>query len=338
VDLALIVLGMVLTFLLTGAMRRYALSARMIDIPNARSSHTRPTPRGGGVAIVASFTLLAAWRAASGPVPLVFAGILTGALLVACVGYLDDRATLAAPWRLLAHAIASVWVLIVLGGIPPAPAFGMSFDLGWAGLALAAVYLVWMINLYNFMDGIDGIASVEAITVSVAGALCWWLATGSPLWSLPVIFAGCVAGFLGWNYPPAKIFMGDAGSGFIGMIIGAWSLWSAQQATYLFWCWFILIGCFMVDATTTLVRRTRRGEKFHEAHRSHAYQYASRKHSSHQKVSLAIGAINLAWLLPIALLVATRMLDGALGTVIAYAPLIYLAFHYKAGDRAGQEV
>ena len=106
----------------------------------------------------------------------------------------------------------------------------------------------------------------------------------------------------------------------------------------MFWCWFILLGCFMVDATTTLVRRVRRGDKFNEAHRSHAYQYASRKHGSHKAVSLSIGLINLAWLLPIAAMVAVGWLDGAAGAVMAYGPLVWLAFRYKAGDRASQPV
>ena len=338
IDLSLIAFGMLLSFVLTGAMRRYAVAAQIIDIPNARSSHTRPTPRGGGVAIVASFTVLAACRLAAGAHAPGLAAVLSGALLVAGVGYLDDRATLAARWRLLVHIAASAWVVFGLGGIAPLPVFGHAFDLGWAGLALAVLYLVSAINLYNFMDGIDGLASIEAITVAVGGALCWWLAAASPLVSIPLLFAGCVAGFLIWNYPPAKIFMGDAGSGFIGMSFGAFSLWSAAQAPSLIWCWLILLGCFSVDATTTLLRRVARGEKFYEAHRSHAYQYASRKHASHKAVSLALGAINVAWLLPVALLVATQRLDGLLGTVLAYTPLVYLARRYKAGDAAGQEV
>jgi Fuc2NAc and GlcNAc transferase len=195
-----------------------------------------------------------------------------------------------------------------------------------------------MVNLFNFMDGIDGIASIEAITVSLAGALTWWLATGTPYWFAPVGFAACVAGFLVWNYPPAKIFMGDVGSGFIGMVLAIFSLWAAQQVTQVFWCWFILMGCFMVDATTTLVRRVRRGEKFHEAHRSHAYQYAARKHGSHKSVSVAFLAVTALWLFPLSVAVALGRLDGLAGVVVAYLPLIVLAFRYKAGDRAAQEV
>jgi Fuc2NAc and GlcNAc transferase len=298
-----------------------------------------PTPRGGGVAIVLSFAAILATLSAMRLLPLpMLSGLLLSSLLVAVVGFMDDRAALPARWRFAAHTAASVWSLWLMNGIPPVPIFGAPVDLGWFGLALAAAYLVWMVNLCNFMDGIDGIASVEAIIVALGGALVWWLATGTPLWLLPVIFAACVAGFLVWNYPPAKIFMGDAGSGFIGFVLGFFSLWTAQQATQVFWCWFILLGCFMVDATTTLVRRVRRGEKFHEAHRSHAYQYASRKYGSHGLVSLTVGAINVLWLLPLAVLVAVGKLDGVVGVAIGYGPLVWLAFHYKAGARETQEV
>lgn len=329
--------GLALSWLLTGGMRRYALAAQIIDIPNSRSSHSQPTPRGGGVAIVVSFSALIGGLASVRTVP---AGLtlilLTSGLLVALMGFLDDRRPLPARWRFLAQMVAAAWALWCMGGFSPVPVFGVSIDLGWIGVALASAYLVWMTNLYNFMDGIDGIAGLEGVTVSLGGGLCWWLAAGTSDWMLVVSLATCIGGFLIWNLPPAKIFMGDVGSGFIGFTLGAISLWTAQAAPQLFWCWFILIGCFMVDATTTLLRRVQRGERFYEAHRSHAYQYASRKHGSHKAVSLAVGAINLLWLLPLAMAVATGRLDGVAGVLIAYAPLVWLAYRYKAGDRAAQ--
>ena len=332
-------LAIVASSILTAAVRSYAISRQILDHPNERSSHTQPTPRGGGVAIVASFIVLALALGWFGQIPAaLLAALSVSGGLVALVGWMDDRAALPARLRFLTHVAASALALWLFGGIPPVPVFGVSIDLGLGGLVLAASYLVWMVNLCNFMDGIDGIASIEAITVCAGGAFTWWLATGTADWFIPLAFAACVAGFLVWNYPPARIFMGDAGSGFVGMVLGLFSLWGGQQAPQVFWCWFILLGCFMVDATTTLVRRVRRGDKFNEAHRSHAYQYASRKHGSHKAVSLSIGLINLAWLLPIATMVAVGWLDGAAGAVIAYTPLVWLAFRYKAGDRASQPV
>lgn len=322
---------------LTELIRRSALRLDLLDHPNDRSSHSVSTPRGGGAAIVASFMAFALAARVLTPLQSGLPFAMLGAFaLVAWVGWLDDRHTLAARWRFLAHVVAAGWSVWLMGGIPPVPAFGHHVELGWLGTGLAVAYLVWMTNLFNFMDGIDGIAGIEATTVAAGGAACWWLATGSPLWVIPAILAASTAGFLVLNYPPAKIFMGDVGSGFIGMVLGVLSLWTAQEATQVYWAWFILIGCFMVDATTTLLRRVRRGERFYEAHRSHAYQYASRRHGSHKAVSLAVGAINLLWLLPLALAVVTRRLDGVAGTLIAYAPLVWLAYRYKAGDRAAQ--
>ena len=330
-------IGIAASWWLTGRVRRYALASSLLDHPNERSSHTVPTPRGGGVAIVTSFCVLVSALGAAGLLDTkLLAALLGSGLLVAVVGFLDDHAALPARWRFLAHCLASLWSLWLMGGIPSVPLFGTAVNLGWFGLGLAAVYLIWMVNLCNFMDGIDAIAGIEAITVSLGGALCWWLATSTSQWPVAVVFAGCVAGFLAWNYPPARIFLGDAGSGFIGMILGILSLWTAQLETQVFWCWFILLGCFMVDATTTLIRRVRRGERFHMAHCSHAYQHAARTAGSHERVSLCIGLINLLWLLPIAVIVALEWLDGAAGVAIAYAPLVWLAFRYKAGDRAAQ--
>ena len=335
--LSALALAFACSWVLTAAVRRSAMAAQMLDHPNERSSHTRPTPRGGGLAVVCTFLGLVVLMFATEAIPVGLALSLVGSgLIVAGVGFLDDRAHLPARVRFLAHSAAAILALGAMQGIPPVPVFGHSVDLGWPGLVLAVVYLVWMVNLYNFMDGIDGIAGIEAVTVALGGALCWWLATATAHWFVPVAFASCVAGFLAWNYPPAKIFMGDAGSGFIGIVLGILSLWTAQEIAQVFWSWFILLGCFMVDATTTLVRRVRRGDKFNEAHRSHAYQYAARKHGSHRNVSLACGFINLVWLLPLALLVAMRKLDGVAGVILAYAPLVWLAFHYKAGARADQ--
>ena len=323
----------------TGLFRRHARASQWLDLPTARSSHTVPTPRGGGVAIVASSLLwvtalgLAGWIES-----LLCVAIVGSGLLVASLGFLDDRRNLPARWRFLGHAAAAIWVLYWLGSVPSVPVFGVVIDLSYAGPVLCGLYVVWMVNLFNFMDGIDGIASVEAITTTLSGALLWWLAGSGTGWSVALLFAACVAGFLIWNFPPAKIFMGDAGSGFLGLMVALLSLWCGRSTPALFWSWFILIGFFMVDATTTLVRRVRRGERFFEAHRAHAYQYAARRVGGHLAVTLACGVINVFWLLPMAAAVAMGRLDGLLGVALAYAPLVWLAFRYKAGDRGAQEV
>ncbi len=334
----LLLLAMAGSWVLTGFLCRYALAKNLIDIPNERSSHSVPTPRGGGVAIVLSFlaVLPVLYRfdllSASVCLALVGAGIA-----VAVTGFLDDHGHIAARWRLLVHFGAAAWGLYWLGGLPQLMAFGQVLDLGWLGYICAAVYVVWLLNLYNFMDGIDGLAGMEAITVCCSGALMIYLvAPDSNAWVLQVLLAAAALGFLIWNFPPAKIFMGDAGSGFLGIMLALLSVQAAGLEPRLFWVWLILLAVFIVDATLTLCRRVLRGEKFYEAHHSHAYQYASRILGAHRPVTLVIAAINVCWLLPVALLVTLGKLDGILGLIVAYLPLFILAYRYKAGDRLSQ--
>jgi len=333
----LAILGFSLSCLLTFIVRRYALSTQLMDVPNERSSHTTPTPRGGGLAIVLTFMLLALGLGISGIIERALCiATLGSGTVVSILGYLDDRYHVSAGIRFLGHVAAAAWVLIWFGPLPPVTIFGLVVNLGLATTLLSAFFLVWFINVFNFMDGIDGIASLEAISITLSGALVWWMVQPSGSWLLAIIFAACVGGFLVWNFPPARIFMGDAGSGFLGLVVALFALWSGLAEPHLFWCWFILAGCFTVDASTTLVRRVRRGDRFNEAHRNHAYQYASRLHASHKTVSLSVVAINVVWLTPLAIAVALRALDGVTGVLLGYAPLIWLAFHYKAGDRKGQ--
>ena len=214
------VLGFVMAWVFTSAVRRYALAAKLLDLPNERSSHTVPTPRGGGVAIVLSSLLLVLVLGLPGFIERRLAIASLGAgLIVAVLGFMDDRSSLPARWRFLGHAAAAAWVLWWMDRIPQVPIFGTLVDLSYAGPALCGLYLVWMVNLFNFMDGIDGIASVEAITTALGGALLWWLTGSGTGWLVAVLFAACVGGFLVWNFPPAKIFMGDAGSGFLGLMV-----------------------------------------------------------------------------------------------------------------------
>lgn len=328
----LIVIVALASLVLTFGLRKYALAKSLVDIPNARSSHSVPTPRGGGVAIVVSFLagLLFVRLVGGGDWPGSVALLGAGGL-VALVGFLDDHGHIAAQWRLLAHFAAAFWALGWLGGAPSLLVFDTQIDLGWLGVALVAVYLVWLLNLYNFMDGIDGIASIEAICVCIGGALLYVLLAKPALALLPLMLAAAVTGFLYWNFPPARIFMGDAGSGFLGLVLGIMSIQAGWIEARLFWSWVILLGVFVVDATVTLLRRLVRGDKVYEAHRSHAYQYASRHFGRHLPVTLAVAGINIIWLLPIALWVGVGGLDGLAGVVIAYAPLLVLVMRFRAG-------
>ncbi|MDH4553060.1 glycosyltransferase family 4 protein [Pseudomonas sp. BN607] len=318
---------------LTGMLRRYAIARSIIDIPNSRSSHNVPTPRGGGVAIVIAFLLglpfclifeLTTWQAV--------VGIGGAGLIIAIIGFMDDHGHIAARWRLLGHFLSAVWLLCWLGGFPSLYIFGYSLDFAPLLILFATFYLVWLLNLYNFMDGIDGLASIEAVIATLVMSFIYWVSGFDGLAVLPLLLAFSVGGFVVWNFPPAKIFMGDAGSGFLGITLGALSIQGAWASPVMFWCWLILLGVFVVDATYTLARRLARGDKVYEAHRSHAYQYASRLYGRHLPVTAAVAFINLVWLAPIAVMVALNWVPGPLGVLIAYAPLIGLAVKYRAGD------
>lgn len=332
-------LGLVLFFTLlmswsaTWLLRRYALNRSLMDVPNARSSHSVPTPRGGGVAIVVSFlfVLLALVDVGYGEASVTVAYVGTG-LLVAFIGFADDHGHIAARWRLLGHFLGAGWGVFWLKGMGGLATPWGELQLGLLGAVLATVYVVWMLNLYNFMDGIDGLASVQAISVCLGASALYGLTNHAELLYAPLLLASAVAGFLLWNFPPAKIFMGDAGSGFLGCTLALLSLVGGWADPRFLFCWLILMGVFVVDATWTLMHRLLRGERIYEAHRSHAYQYASRRFGSHKKVTAAVAALNVCWLTPLALAVGAGWVGGVAALLVAYLPLCVLAWYFRAGS------
>lgn len=321
----------VLTWFVLRLARRLAL----LDVPNERSSHQLPTPRGGGVAIV--FTVVAAWLLAAvyGLVDRQEVVIMAaGGLLVAAIGLADDRSDVPARWRLAVHLISAALLVAVTGALSSIRVAGIAVDPGWLGPLLAVLYVVWLLNLYNFMDGIDGIAGVEAVTVAFPAATLLWLTGDAGLAAVTATVGAASLGFLVWNWAPAKIFMGDVGSSYLGYTFGALAVLSHETAGLDIFAWSILLGVFIVDATVTLIRRMVTRQRFYEAHRSHAYQHAVDRHGSHATVAIAVGVLNLGWLFPIAALVATGRVDGFYGVVIAYLPLLAIAARYHAGKAA----
>jgi Fuc2NAc and GlcNAc transferase len=321
--------------LITALLRRYLVRRKVLDIPNERSSHSVPTPRGGGLGIVLVFLLAVLWLVQGG----FLAGslgwaLIGGGLAVAVAGFLDDRFRVPAQVRLLFHFAAAGWALWKLNGMGPLYLGSIVWNWGWLGQFLALIGLVWMINLYNFMDGIDGIAGVEALCVSGSGALLLAWSGLAGLSSVAMALAAASAGFLVWNWPPARIFMGDAGSGFLGFVLAVLAISSAKERPALLWPWLILLSVFTVDSILTLLRRVITGERWYEAHRSHAYQHAARRHRSHLKVTLTVAAINVAWLFPLAWAACIWPATGTLFAAVAAAPLAYMAFCYHAGQNA----
>ncbi|MBA2655632.1 MAG: glycosyltransferase family 4 protein [Tatlockia sp.] len=323
-----------LSLSLTWALHRFRLSSMMLDVPNHRSSHVNPTPRGGGLAFVFCFSLalIFLWNyKLIGFLPAI--SLLGTSFFIAFIGFMDDLHGVSVEWRLLGHFIAASLALYGLGGMAEINLFYWTLPAGLLTSAMAVLYLVWLLNLYNFMDGIDGLAAIEAITVCIGGALLYYFLNQPMAAILPLTLAVSVAGFLIWNFPPARIFMGDAGSGFLGFVLGLLSIQAAIIETNFFWAWLILLGVFIVDATVTLLRRIIQGEVIFEAHRSHAYQHASRFYGRHRPVTLAVLVINLLWLFPMAFAVGFNFINGSLGMLIAYFPLFFLVLKFKAGLR-----
>lgn len=320
----LIFITFLLSLLGTGWYRHYAVAHQILDVPNSRSAHCVPVPRGGGIVFVTIFLSIMRYdHTLSWLIIVVMAGI-------AVLGYWDDKYALSAGIRLGCQIVLSALAVWGLGGMPDIQLghWVVHFNV-WTS-CLGVIYLVWMLNLYNFMDGINGIAGFEALTVALGmGILYWVLGCHSQILGLPLVLSAVVAGFLIWNFPKAKVFMGDVGSAFLGLLFGVLSLQAAHSQPALFWAFLIFLGVFIVDATVTLFGRMLRREPLHIAHSSHAYQHAARRFQSHTVVTLAVVALNTLWLWPWAMAVGLGYINGVLGICIAYCPLIILAYVLK---------
>lgn len=332
--LLLVAGAFLVAWLVTGLVRRLALNRGMLDVPNARSSHSIPTPRGGGLGIVLATVGVLACMGLSGTGPVSQWVALAGGLPVAAIGWRDDVRPVSPLLRMLVHIFAGSWALWWLGGLPPLQVGQGLVGFGPLAPVIGVIGVIWVLNLFNFMDGIDGIAGMEAVFIAVSGGLLLILEPSAPALSLVCLaFGAASAGFLAWNWAPARIFMGDVGSGFVGFVIAVLAIAAAATYPAALFTWLILGGVFFVDATVTLIRRLARGERAHMAHRSHVYQRLARAWGSHAKVTLAALAINLGWLLPWA--IATRLWPAGAGwfAIAALLPLVVLSIMLGAGRR-----
>lgn len=323
----------VLAVVATELVRRHALRNAILDIPNVRSSHAAPTPRGGGLAIVVAYTIALAWLVFAKilRVDVAFVLIIAGGA-VALAGYLDDRRSLPASTRICIHIAAAIIAVMVLGGVTDQTLEGVGLHGIWAGGLVALIALTWSTNLFNFMDGIDGIAGSEAVFVAVAGAAINWACGGdNGLTAAMIALGAATLGFLILNWPPARIFMGDVGSGFLGFNLIVLALAASRHSAIPIEVWAILGGVFLVDATVTLLRRIVRGERWFEAHRLHAYQILARRWQGHLPATVLVIAINLFWLFPWAWIAAISPHRALLCFIAALLPLAIAAFLIGAG-------
>jgi len=332
-SLAVLIIGVFVgVALLTGIIRRLALRTRLLDLPVSRSAHTQPVPVGGGLGIVLVYWSAAIYFYSSGVLPFAEFMALSGSLLIALVGLVDDYRQLEISWRIPLQLLAAIWSIWWLGAVPAIGFGDWILPSSWILNGLAVLALLWLLNLYNFMDGIDGIAGSELIFVNV---MVLFLATSSgdqTLSLLSATFIGAGSGFLVWNWSPARIFLGDVGSGFIGFNLGILALFSMQHGSMTVWTWVLLLGAFIVDATVTLGRRFLAGEKWYEGHATHAYQKIARKYKSHAKVTITLMIINCLWLAPLAWWSVRAPQLGFYLPLIGLAPLTVLAMLSKAGN------
>lgn len=288
------VLAFVLAIALTELARVHAVRQGMLDAPSARSLHEVPTPRGGGASFVVISLVYVAWKTWMGDLPhqtgLAWLG---GGALVATTGWLDDRYSLSRWLRGAIHAIAAAWALAWLGGLPSLDLGLWRLPLGPMGFVLGLTGIVWLTNLYNFMDGIDGLAASQGVfTCAVGGALLYLAGDQDLAVAVCVLGAAC-GGFLTRNWQPARVFMGDVGSGFLGFTFAILAVSSENEGRVPLLGWSVLLAIFIVDATVTLLGRVSRGEPWYHAHRSHAYQRAVAAGYSHAAVTSFIMTLNL---------------------------------------------
>ncbi|MGI8813425.1 MAG: glycosyltransferase family 4 protein [Pyrinomonadaceae bacterium] len=278
--------------------RRWSASVGIFDEPNERSLHSDPTPRGGGMVIAA--VCLSGFCAISYMTTGVFAwGYLSGAALIVLVSWLDDVYDIPSVWRLICHAAAAVLLIANAGylhGIG-VPGTSYSIEFGWFGIAITVFWVVWMINAYNFMDGIDGIAGLQAVIAGLgwSAIAAEYRVPGMHLFGL--VISAASLGFLLHNWQPARIFMGDVGSAFLGLTFAAFPVLAAARnpasgPDFLF-VGVLVLWLFMFDSVITLFSRLVRGRRVWHAHREHLYQKLVISGRSHAAVTTIYGIFTI---------------------------------------------
>jgi len=288
-----------ISYLVTHWLVKAPLRWKALDVPNERSSHSRPTPRLGGVGIVAAFvlTLPLLWVMVSREfAALKFGVALVGYVVVAAVGLVDDLRTISPMAKYIGQlgaTVIAVWCGVLWLGLTLP--FGVTLGFGLFSIVLTIIWLTGFSNIFNFMDGIDGLAGGAGAIYSLSLAVICFGTDHRLLGAGSLIVAAACLGFLAHNFPPAKIFMGDVGSLFIGYVLAAFAIVTTNSGEHPapFIAVLLTFGTFLYDGAFTLTRRLLRGEKVYEAHRSHLYQRLVIAGQSHRRVSLSYYALSL---------------------------------------------
>ncbi len=279
-----------LTWAGAALLRRWAPRLGLLDIPNERSSHTVPTPRGGGLAIVVA-TILGLWLvyAVLKPGELAVALLIytLGAAQIAVVSWANDRRSLSATVRLASHALGAALGIFAFGywHTVSLPLLGL-VSLGWLGGFITLLWIVGLTNAYNFMDGIDGLAGGQAVIAGLGWAVLGGLSRQPLVSAFGLLLAASSLGFLAHNWPPARIFMGDVGSAFLGYTFAVVAVMAAAADTRLALAGVLLLWPFVFDTALTFLCRLLKGENVFAAHRSHLYQRLILAGHSHRAVTL----------------------------------------------------
>lgn len=283
----------------------YARRRNLLDLPGQRRSHSAPTPRGGGIGIVLSVLIGLAALAYWVPVINLPVRLMVAIALIAAVGWLDDHRPLPAWSRLLVHCVAvAVWLaplILAIGSAPTIAAQHLSTTpVETAGVLLLIGFLgVWSVNLHNFMDGIDGLLAMQGIFVLGALALLGLRETNSMHPLQLAMWAAAIAGFLPFNFPRARVFMGDVGSGVIGLLIAVAIVWQTSMPEVAAASGIVAASAFVIDSSCTLLSRMLRGRRWYSAHREHLYQWMVRAGMSHARVVAIYAGWNLLVVVPV---------------------------------------
>ncbi|MCC5863625.1 MAG: glycosyl transferase [Wenzhouxiangella sp.] len=303
--LALAPMAGLVTVLAVPLLRPYLTASGMIDLPGSRRSHSAPTPRGGGLAMAAGCLPplgLLAWFDAE------LWSLVIAALALTVLGWLDDRHELGVKRRLLVHCLVGVILVASIGGIERLLIGQQLWSAFWPLSLLAVLLAVWLINLHNFMDGADGLACSQGVWVALAFGLLLLLHGRALAAAACFCLALSCTGFLVWNRPPARVFMGDSGSLLVGGMVAWMCLFSVAVDERNLWVGLIITAVFVVDASLTLLRRIVRGERWYTPHRQHAYQVLISHGWKHGQVLMLYVATNLLLVLP-ASVMAIRFRD-----------------------------
>ncbi len=332
-----LLLSLLIAFLYTHALiyLSYAYAKRhLMQAPHSRGTHTRTIPRGVGLAvvIVCLITLMALYLTPAHFPKGLALSLLIGGFLIAGIGFVDDHRSVDPVIRLGVQAIAVGVVLYQIGGFPDLYLFNHAFDWGWAGSFIAFIGMLWFINLYNFTDGIDGLAGMQTLFVSLnLAAMTFLLSILSISW-LMLILATAISAFLFWNWQPAKVFMGDVCSGFLGFLFAGLMAYTARDNMVPILCWFILLAMPIVDMSYTLVVRLLKGYSYKQAHCTHAFQHAVLRYGSHQAVVLRGLMVNLFWLAPFAWAAFLWPQYDVWFFCLAVPPIFYIVIKLGAGQ------